>query len=201
MKSATATMSKITLTVILLLMLIASMGGQSGYLQSAVAEPDGDTPHPPSIVNMTSPYMNEKGMVKAYHKDLIFIFNAWTNQSKSYLIMGDTLILAEGNFTYHKVIVVDVKVKIIRHLKVYIDDNLSLERTNMIIYNKQYYDSPDGAGGGTFLGYSWEFIQEQKWQIFRAGIVAGVIGILLAGYEIQYWYRRRMGEEIVVSSI
>lgn len=203
MKSATANRHiTITLTSALILMLLAShMGGSTGFLHIAVAEPEWDTPHPPSIVNLTSPYLNEKGMVKAYHRDLIFLFNSWTNQTKSYLIKADTITLAEGNFTYHKVVPTVVETKIIRHLVVYIDGNISLERHNMVIYNKDYYDAPINVDGGSLLGYSWEYLNDKKWEIFRATAIGGVIGITILGYLLQYYYRKRMGEEIVVSSI
>lgn len=180
--------------------LLTHMGGFSLSFYAG-AEAEEDTPHPPSIVNLTSVYMNEKGAVKAYHRDIIFTFNSWTNQSKSFLIMRDGDIVGEGNFTYHRVVVITFRVKIVRELKVYIDDNLSLQRRNMIIYNRQYYDSPDADGGGTFLGYTLSFIEEQKWAIFRASTVGALIGIMFLGKIIQYYYRKRMGEEVIVSSI
>ena len=199
MKSATAHRC-ITITLTSAFFLLATMGGLSGF-PHAVAEPEWDTPHPPSTVNMTSQYFNEKGFVKAYDRDLVFLFNSWTNDTKSFLIMADTITLAEGNFTYHRVVKVRAEAKIIRHLRVWIDDNLTFERKNMVIYNKAYYDAPMNVEDGSILGYSMAWLEDKKWEIFRATAIGGVIGITILGYLLQYYYRKRMGEEVVVSSI
>lgn len=185
------------------LLLILFMAGDTGSIIHAGAEPLADTPHPASIVNMTSPYMNEKGQVKAYHRDISFHFISWDNTSqKSYLIMADTIILAEGNFTEYKIITIRLKQRIIMQLKVYIDDNLSLQRSNMVIYNQEQYGAPTTGGGeGAFLGYTWTQIQAQRWLIFRAVVVGVFISLFLTGRILQYYYRKRMGEEIIVSSI
>lgn len=186
---------------ILLNLIVIFLFMAGGWLSYAGAQSVDDSPHPASMVILKSPYLNEKGSVKAYHRELTFHFISWTNSTKSYLIKADTIILDEGNFTNYRSVLVEPRNKIIRHLRVYIDDNLSLEIRNMVIYNLDYYNAPDEDDGGFgFLGYTWSEIVTQRWKIFRAVLVGSIISLFILGRIFMYYWRKTRGEEIIVSS-
>ena len=201
MRYAPATKSLMQLAAAICLLCII-MAGDTGLILYAGAEPLEDTPHPASIVIMTSPYMNEKGSIKAYHRELTLTFISWDNSTtKSYLIKADTIILAEGNFTEYKEVMLEPKQRIIREFKVYIDANLTLERKNMVLYNQDYYNAPDEGGGEfKFLGYTWSEIVAQRWLIFRAVLVGSLISLFILGRIFKHYWVKTRGEEIIVSS-